>query len=261
MHNEGVVVAVRAVLLGERLDTRNLELQRLTPTGPATLRIADGYAIVFRYGAVVMFDVPADQETSLLNSLRPLTTEPYDVPDRDATRLAIRPDLDERINSAGIIYIRDAAIERIQAIAHILAQSLVLAHYEAGIAAVFDRIEPLAAALETQGRVGVRGKELISQIGTVLRVQHRMVGRVETGEKPDMLWDHPELERLYARLADEYELKERNQGLDRKLELISRTVVTLQGLLQNRSSTRLEWYIVLLIVAEIALSIFALFAK
>lgn len=192
MHNEGVVVAVRAVLLGERLDTRNLELQRLTPTGPATLRIADGYAIVFRYGAVVMFDVPADQETSLLNSLRPLTTEPYDVPDRDATRLAIRPDLDERINSAGIIYIRDAAIERIQAIAHILAQSLVLAHYEAGIAAVFDRIEPLAAALETQGRVGVRGKELISQIGTVLRVQHRMVGRVETGEKPDMLWDHPD---------------------------------------------------------------------
>jgi len=92
----------------------------------------------------------------------------------------------------------------------------------------------------------------------VLLMQQKMVGRVETGEKPELLWDHPELERLYVRLAEEYELRDRDRALDRKLDVISRTVETLLGLVQARSSLRVEWYIVLLIVAELALSIYPL---
>jgi uncharacterized Rmd1/YagE family protein len=173
----------------------------------------------------------------------------------------MRPDLDERVDAAGTIHIKDWKVERSQVIAHILAKSLVLAHHEARIAGVFDRIEPLAADLKIQGRIGGQSKELIRHIGNVLRAQHQIVARVETGEKPDLLWDHPEFERLYARLADEYELKERDQVLDRKLELISRIVVTLQSLLQSRSSLRLEWYVVLLIAVEIALSIYSMVLK
>ena len=83
-----------------------------------------------------------------------------------------------------------------------------------------------------------------------------MVGRVETGEKPELLWEHPELERLYVRLAEEYELRDR--ALDRKLDVISRTVETLLSLVQTRSSLRVEWYIVLLIVAELLLTTYPL---
>jgi uncharacterized Rmd1/YagE family protein len=90
-------------------------------------------------------------------------------------------------------------------------------------------------------------------------MQHKMVGRVETGEKPELLWEHPELERLYARLAEEYELRDRDRALDRKLELISRTAETLLGLVQSRSSMRVEWYIVALIIAELLLSVYPLF--
>jgi required for meiotic nuclear division protein 1 len=74
-----------------------------------------------------------------------------------------------------------------------------------------------------------------------------MVGRVETGEKPGLLWEHPELERLSARLADEYELQDRDRALDRKLDVISRTVETLLEPVQTRSSIRVEWCIVLLL--------------
>ena len=83
-----------------------------------------------------------------------------------------------------------------------------------------------------------------------------MVGRVETGEKPEVLWDHPALERLYVRLADEYELRERDRALDRKLEVISRNVETLLDLVQQSRNLRVEWYIVALIVAELVLSIY-----
>ena len=42
-----------------------------------------------------------------------------------------------------------------------------------------------------------------------LRFFPLLIGRVEIEDKPDILWDQPELERLYARLEDEYELHER----------------------------------------------------
>jgi uncharacterized Rmd1/YagE family protein len=88
-----------------------------------------------------------------------------------------------------------------------------------------------------------------------------MVGRVEVGEKPDVLWDLPGLARLFSRLEDEYELQERRLGVDRKLDLISRTVGTLVDLRQNTQALRLEWYIVVLIVIEIALTLYQMFGR
>ena len=52
-------------------------------------------------------------------------------------------------------------------------------------------------------------RQVVRTIGQALLTQHRVSGRIEVEEKPDVLWDHPQFERLYARLADEYELKER----------------------------------------------------
>ena len=60
-------------------------------------------------------------------------------------------------------------------------------------------------------------KGMLKLLGNALLVQHRVSGRVAVAEKPDALWDRPDLERLYARLEDEYELKERVDALNRKL--------------------------------------------
>jgi required for meiotic nuclear division protein 1 len=67
--------------------------------------------------------------------------------------------------------------------------------------------------------------------------------------------------RLYLRLEDEFELSERAEILDRKVELISRTVSTTLDLLQTQRGLRVEWYIVALIVFEILLSIYDLFIR
>jgi hypothetical protein len=163
-------------------------------------------------------------------------------------------DTDQFVDTAGNIVLPDQTIERLQLVADVLAKNLMLSHYETRIASIFDRIEPLAATLRKQGRTGARSRELLQHIGNVLEMQHQMVGRVETGEKPELLWEHPELERLYMRLADEYELRDRDRALDRKLDIISRTVETLLGLVQACNSARVEWYIVLLIVAELVLA-------
>jgi len=91
-------------------------------------------------------------------------------------------------------------------------------------------------------------------------VQQRVSGRVAVAEKPDVLWEKPELERLYARLEDEYELKERVDALERKLTVIAETANALTDIIDTRRALRLELAIVLLIVFEIAIAIYQIVA-
>jgi uncharacterized Rmd1/YagE family protein len=60
---------------------------------------------------------------------------------------------------------------------------------------------------------------------------------------------------------------EGEKGVDRfevvesKLDLIGRTIQTAIDLIQSRRSLRVEWYIVILIVFEIALTLYEMFIR
>ena len=96
---------------------------------------------------------------------------------------------------------------------------------------------------------------MLRLIGQALLVQHRLSGRVAVEEKPDVLWDRPDLERLYARVEDEYELKERTTALKRKLDVIVETARALTDVIESDRTTGLEIAVVALIVTEILLTL------
>lgn len=254
-------MTVHALLVGERLDTRVLERESVLAAAPLTIRVGRrGYGVLFRYGAVVLFDLTPAEEAEFLATLMPLTVRPLAAPETEGTGLTVDASAEERVDLSGDVFVTALAPERLQIIADVLAKSVVLGHYESKLGAVFDRIEPLALALRRGGRGGSQANELLREIGDALLIEHKMVGHVEVLEKPDVLWEHPELERFYTRLRNEYELRERERALNRKLELVSRTVATLLELIQNKRSLRVEWYIVLLILLEIALTLYDMFA-
>lgn len=247
-------LSVRAFLLGGRLETRSFEPDGAIATTPLTVRLDEGIALLFRYGVVVLVNVSAEAEQKLLASLQSRVIDPLETVETEQALISIHPEGEEQVEPSGTIVLREPSAERLQLVASALSKSLVLAHYEARIAGVFDRIEPLADRLQHKGRIGSHARELLRQIGYVLKTQQRMVARVEIEEKPEVLWDHPELERVYARLEDEYELRERSHAIERKLALIHDTVGTLLELVQDKRSLRLEWYVIILIVIEVALS-------
>ncbi|HEX8834663.1 MAG TPA: RMD1 family protein [Abditibacteriaceae bacterium] len=248
----------RALLLGEHLDLRALEAAERLADVPLMVSVGEqGAAVLFRYGAVVLFNVRPLEEVSFLKQLQPLVRDPFPEPELEEGELQIDGN-NERVQN-GVIKLRDFSIGRLQIVADVLAKSVVLAHYEGSIAGVFHSIEPFADDLHRQKQGRHKDRELLSHIGGILLIQHKMVGMVEVGEKPETLWEQPELERLYARLEDEYELSERHLALERKLALISRTAETVLNLLQHKSGMRVEWYIVVLIVIEIFLIVFEMF--
>ena len=246
---------VRALLIGERLDTQRREQERPLAAAPVLMPVGGGHAVLFRYGAVVLVGVAPEDEGPFLAGLQAQVAEAGPV-EEERARIRVDPTDPEPILPDGTIVLHDLSPARLLIVADVLAKSVLLAHYERRIAGVFDRIEPMARTLAHQGRRIAKGRALLRHVGEVLMTLHLMVGRAEVTEKPDVLWDQPALERIYARLAEEYELRDRSVALDRKLDLVSRTVETLIDLHQQDRSLRVEWYIVALIVIEIGLTLF-----
>ena len=160
-----------------------------------------------------------------------------------------------------MIAVKALTTEHTLLIADALATSVVLAHDEKRVAEVFDVIQPIARGLAEHGRTPGGRRAILKHIGNALLVQHRVSGRVAVGEKPDVLWDRPDLERLYARLEDEYELSERVETLNRKLAVIADTATTLADIIDTQRSLRLEIIIVLLIAFEIVITFYEIYAR
>lgn len=252
-------ITVQAYFLGQQIDLQ--PFHHADPLGVDPLVVSggeQGCAVLFDYGAAVLFGMAAAEETTFLSDLQKLIVEPFAKPETEVAVLRRTPDQAGRVESDRID-VADFNLPSLQLVAAVLAKSVVLAEYESGAAQVFDQVEPFAISLQTQKFRRGRAEALLKQIGNSLMIQHKIVGRVEIIDKPELLWEYPELDRLYTRLEDEYEIRERHHALERKLDLVSRTAETALELQHQNTGLRLEWYVVILIVIEVLLSLYELF--
>ena len=249
-----------AMLLGERFDLRAFTGAEIIATNPLTVAVrGGGLAVLFRHGVAVLFGVPGTAQADFLEMLRPLTGGRHERAETEEVEIRVDPASPEGIQG-DTLHLESLTVERIQIVADVLGKSVVLAMYESRVGQSFDRIEPLAHELERRGRIAATAPQLLKRIGTMLLSEQMMVGPAEICEKPETLWDYPALEGLFLRFEDEFEIRERHAVLERKLKFISKTTRTLLELLNNRHTLRVEWYIVLLIVFEIVLTLYSMLA-
>jgi required for meiotic nuclear division protein 1 len=254
-------ITVHALQIGDRINTAGFEGEVLSGT-PLAVRVGQaGLAVVFRYGAVVFLGLTADQEAEFLERLHARCTGKISPHEEEWAKVQIAREGGEPIPVGGPILVRDMALERLLVVADALAKSVVLAHDEKEVTNVFDTIEPFARELASSGQTSKSRTDLLKLLGNSLLVQQHVAGRVAVDEKPDVLWDRPDLERLYARLEDEYELSERVEILNRKLEVISDTATTLADILEAKRSLRLELIVIFLIAFEIIVTAYEIFAR
>ena len=255
-------LTVRALQLGERIDLKGLEREDAFSTTPLAFTTTSGGTVVlFKSGAAVFIAMTPPEEEAIVGMLASRVERPLAERETESTLLVVRPDTDELLSVSGNIQLRDADQNRLLLVAEALAMSVAMAYDERRIAQAFDRIGPVADSL-SQRRLPLGPQSaLLEQIGEALKLQQRLAGRVDLDDKPDVLWDHPELERLWAKLVDEYDLPARGRAIGRKLEVIRETADTITDLIATRTSHRLEWYIIALIAIEIVLGLYDRFWK
>jgi len=249
-------LTARALIVGERIDTGGLERPDTISILPLAFRVGEqGMVALFRFGVAVMVGLTPLEEEDTLRKLHWRVSGERAKGDDETAILEISPEGDELKAAGGPIQIKNLSPQRFLVVADALAKTVALARDEREVNAVFDVIEPFAAQLAARGRPPFRRRSMLKLIGQALLVQHRVSGRVAVEDKPDVLWDRPDLERLYARLEDEYELSERAGALKRKLDVIVETGHALTDIIDADRATRLEAAIVILIVLELIAAI------
>jgi len=255
----GPRTTARAFFVADRINTSGLERGDVLATTPLAFRVNEnGVAILFRYGVVVLIGLNALEEDEFLRSLQSRMTGLFTRREEEIAIIEVAADKEDQIPPGGPIYLQSLSPERLILVGEALAKSVVLARHEREVRAVFDSTEPFARELAKDGRVLGGRVAILKHIGNALSVRHRVAGPVEVSEKPDILWDKPQLERLYARLEDEYELKERAESLNRKLAVVAETAQVLTDIIDTSRSLRLELIIVFLILFEVLITIYQL---
>ncbi len=262
LHIQTTRTTARTLLLGERIDTAGLERSDVISTAPLAFRVGTaGHAVLFRYGVVVLLGLSPIEEDEAIRGIRARVIGPYTKIEDEVAAIEIGPDREDQVVAGGPIAVKDLTPPRILVVADVLAKNVALVRDEREVNKVLEVVEPFANRLAATGRAPFNRRSMLRLVGQTLLVHHRVSGRIAIEEKPDVLWDRSDLERLFARLEDEYEIKERAIALRHKLQVIEETARALTDIIDTERSIRLEAIIVLLIVVEVLIGSLDLFFR
>src|ERR1700739_4975961 len=117
----------RALLVGNRIETAGLERSDVLSTLPLSFRAgANGVAILFRYGVVVLIGLTPLEEDEVLRNLAPRIKGELARREEEAAVIEVAAEGDDQIPPGGPISVRAISTERLIAIADALAKSVVL---------------------------------------------------------------------------------------------------------------------------------------
>src|SRR5262249_16965254 len=133
----------RALLLGERIDTAGLERSDVISTSPLAFRVgSSGFAVLFRYGVLVLVALSPIAQDEVLRATRPRGTPlPRNIEDEVATT-ETPPERDDQVVPGGPISVRDLTPPRLLVIADVLEKNVGLVRDEREVNKVLELIEP-----------------------------------------------------------------------------------------------------------------------
>ena len=257
---QGRAIKVRALAVGDRIDTLGYERPDMFSVAPLAFRFgASGRVAVYRFGVIVLAGLSPEEEKEGLASLKSRVAEARDAAtDEDSITVNVGGG-DDKVSS-GVVNVQKFGDERFIVIADTLAKSVGLTRNERSVNAVFEAVEPLATDMASLGRTPSDRKAVLKLVGEAILLQHRLTARIAGYEKPNVVWDKPELERLYDRLTEEYEIEDRTETLEGKLEVVVDNARLLAEVLDAGRAGRIEIWITILIAMEVVLSLWGIAA-
>ncbi|GLE04324.1 hypothetical protein PINS_up013239 [Pythium insidiosum] len=256
-------------------------LQKLILPGNVTSRRAkDKWIVYFDYGAVVFFNCDQQLINTLTKHAKRFCQDVFEMRGHDEELLLVgNPSLDKWSNlSDNQITVREIDHINIHVIAGVLAQTVAMEHYERQIEAILSEFEKLNTAVERKGPRGAlfgigigdkqterqQHKKLFQIVATNNTLLIDLVSklRVIDRKRPgDAAWSHTRYHTMWESLVEDFELNERFNNLNFKLELIQHNTKFFLEVLGTHKGERMEWYIIILIAAELLISLYEFIMK
>ncbi|MBI4160739.1 MAG: RMD1 family protein [Candidatus Yanofskybacteria bacterium] len=247
---------VEVVYLGESIDLKRVQedlkqYNFLNREHPLVLRLLDDqFVVLTKFGTIAFWNVGDKLRKQLVNELMPrVKSKKEHYPHTEKTKVLLGYDNDRVTFSK--IYLTDLGLEKMRIISYVLSQSVALERYENEIEENLNEVGAVIENLKSLGRALLRERELLKQIGKVLAVKQVAVAHLSLFDKPEEAWESPELEVLYNQLRREYEMEDRFDILDEKINFLSDNAKMLMDFVAEKRNAFLEMIIIALFVIDL----------
>ena len=149
----------------------------------------------------------------------------------------------------------DDPIEKF-ALSFALAQSAKLFVWESRVASNIDDLQDIPDRLATTGKTYLTEQQISKKIGQVFLTRAQVNLRSDILDSPDYFWEDARHETKYLSLYEYLDVPDRVDLLNQRLDVLKDLLEVLNTQLTNRHSSNLEVIIILLILVEIAVSLF-----
>lgn len=215
------------------------------------------FMVVFQYGSIVLFNVRDHEVDGYLkivekhaSGLLPeMRKDEYEVREKQTLNTWMQGGLD-------YIMLQHLNIDGIRTIGSVLGQSIALDYYVRQVDGMVAEFTDINRGMEKTGTFTMERKKLFQLVGKANSNLADVILKLGLFERSDIAWKDAKYAQIWEYLRDEFELTQRFASLDFKLKFVEHNIRFLQEILQNRKSDFLEWLIIILISAEILISVY-----
>ncbi|KAM7499199.1 hypothetical protein LguiA_023613 [Lonicera macranthoides] len=218
------------------------------------------YMVVFQYGSIVLFNVRDHEVDGYLKIVEKHASGLLPEMRKDEYEVREKPSLSTWMQG-GLDYImlQYLNIDGIRTIGSVLGQSIALDYYVRQVDGMVAEFTDINRELEKTGTFTMERKKLFQLVGKANSNLADVILKLGLFERSDIAWKDAKYAQIWEYLRDEFELTQRFASLDFKLKFVEHNIRFLQEILQNRKSDFLEWLIIILIGAEILISVYDIF--
>ncbi|KAH6803990.1 sporulation RMD1-like protein [Perilla frutescens var. frutescens] len=215
------------------------------------------YMVIFQYGSIVLFNVRDHEidgylkivERHASGLLPEMRKDEYEVRENPTLHTWMQGGLD-------YIMLQYLNIDGIRTIGSVLGQSIALDYYVRQVDGIVAEFTDINRGMEKTGTFTMERKKLFQLVGKANSNLADVILKLGLFERSDIAWKDAKYAQIWEYLRDEFELTQRFASLDFKLKFVEHNIRFLQEILQNRKSDFLEWLIIILIGAEILISVY-----
>ncbi|KAJ0047127.1 hypothetical protein Pint_06126 [Pistacia integerrima] len=220
------------------------------------------FMVVFQYGSIVLFNVSEHEVDRYLKIVERYASGLLSEMRKDEYEVIEKPTLSTwMLGGLDHIMLQYLNIDGIRIIGSVLGQSIALDHYVRQVDGMVAEFTDINRGMEKTGTFTMESKKLFQLVGKANSNLADVILKLGLFERSDIAWKDAKYAQIWEYLRDEFELTQRFASLDFKLKFVEHNIRFLQEILQNRKSDFLEWLIIILISAEIVISLYDLFQR
>ena len=257
--------SVILVIPSHTRDSQHPQPVAVTPTGGLAGPQNVGYAVFLDFGAAIFFGLDEAAEAKCLATAQEFCTDRVSGTLRQENMTYEEvPTLEkwhEYDRTRDMITLQKIDLNTVRVVAGVIGQTVALDHYEREADALLDVFQELNKTIaKSQGKnMGLsKGKlfQLVAENNTIITSAITKLGLLDHARPGEATWNVESYYKVWNSLRQEFELETRFQNLSTKLDFIADNLKFFADQMENKKSHRLEIYIIILIAAELGLSLY-----